>query len=351
MSKMFNTQGELNASGVKDALSQIVKYASIIEETQSANESLAGKPSFTDEQRDELIKRALSTEEGKIALGQAMANPIRRNLDYQGIGRKVLVVDPLPQGALPVYDRDIDVAAVVVSSNGTAPESRVFGDRVTVPEFEIVSNPTVRIAEVKRRRFNVIDRAQQKARQEIQAQEDANIFAALDYASDNTRGGENTVVTADANGLLAGSGFTTGHLHKAHLAQLKVQIDRWDLVTTKFLMNIVQFNDILLWSQFAPGTNGVGAMSEVDPVTMREVLQTGLYAHLWGADIMVSKIVPPSTVFGTADPEFVGVFPVRQDIEVLPADEPKQLKLGWVVNEIVGIGIVNPRGCGEIKLA
>jgi hypothetical protein len=36
--------------------------------------------------------------------------------------------------------------------------------------------------------------------------------------------------------------------------------------------------------------------------------------------------------------------PVRQDIEVLPADEPKQLKLGWVVSEIVGIGIVNPRG-------
>ena len=74
------------------------------------------------------------------------------------------------------YDRDIDVAAVVVSSNGSAPESRVWSDRVTVPEFEVVSNPTVRISEVKRRRFNVIDRAQQKARQEIQAQEDARVY-------------------------------------------------------------------------------------------------------------------------------------------------------------------------------
>jgi hypothetical protein len=45
-----------------------------------------------------------------------------------------------------------------------------------------------------------------------------------------------------------------------------------------------------------------------------------------------------------ADPEFVGVMPIRQDIEVLPADEPKQLKLGWVVSEIIGIAIVNPRG-------
>lgn len=328
---LFNTHGEVNALSGNDALEQIVKYASILQRNQSANQSLAGQPSFTEEQKDELIKRALMTQEGKIALGQAMANPIRRNLDYQGVGRRVLVVDPLPQGALPVYDRDIDVAATVISSNGAAPESRVFGDRVTVPEFEIVSNPTVRIAEVKRRRFNVIDRAQQKARQEIQAQEDANIFAALDFAGDATRGGENTAQDVADAGLL-----------KRDLSEIKVQVDRWDLVTTKFLMNIVEFNDILNWG--AGGGQAAGTGGEVDMVTQREILQTGLFAHLWGADIIVSKVVPVGTVFGVADPEFVGVMPVRQDIEVLPADEPKQLKLGWVVNEIVGIGIVNPRG-------
>jgi hypothetical protein len=326
---LFNTHGELNASNDRDALAQIVKYASIIQENQSSNSGLAGSPSFTEEQKDELIRRALMTSEGKIALGQAMANPIRRNLDFQGVGRRILVVDPLPQGALPVYDRDIDVAAVVVSSNGSAPESRVFSDRVTVPEFEIMSNPTVRIAEVKRRRFNVIDRAQQKARQEIQAQEDANIFAALDYAGDVTLGGENTAQDIGDSGVL-----------KRDLSAIKVQIDRWDLVTTKFLMNIINFNDILNWSAF----NGAGGYGEIDMVTQREILQTGLFAHLWGADLMVSKIVPVGTVIGVADPEFVGVMPIRQDIEVLPADEPKQLKLGWVVNEIIGIGIVNPRG-------
>jgi len=328
---VFNTQGEVNASNDHDALAQIVKYASIIQNNQSANQGLAGAPSFTEEQKDELIRRALMTTEGKVALGQAMANPIRRNLDYQGVGRRVLVVDPLPQGALPVYDRDIDVAAVVVSSNGSAPESRVFSDRVTVPEFEVVSNPTVRIAEVKRRRFNVIDRAQQKARQEIQAQEDANIFAALDFAGDSSLGGENAAQDIADAGLL-----------KRDLSEIKVQVDKWDLVTTKFLMNIVEFNDIL--NLGSGGGQSAGSGGEVDMVTQREILQTGLFAHLWGADLIVSKIIPVGTIFGVADPEFVGVMPVRQDIEVLPADEPKQLKLGWVVNEIIGIGIVNPRG-------
>ena len=312
--------------------SKIVKYASIIEELQPSSSAQASAPSLNDNQRDEMIKQALMTQEGKIALGQAMANPIRRNLDYQGVGRKALVVDPLPQGALPVYDRDIDVAAVVVSSNGSAPESRVFGDRVTVPEFEVVSNPTVRIAEVKRRRFNVIDRAQQKARQEIQAQEDANVFSALEFAADSDLGGENALqVLNNLN--------NPSELGKVGLLNLKRQIDRWDLVTSKYFLNINEFTDILNWES----AGGSGA-SQVDPVTQRELLQTGLYGHIFGADIVVSKIVPAGRGFACADPEFVGVMPVRQDIEVLPADEPKQLKLGWVVNEIIGIGVVNPRG-------
>lgn len=175
----------------------------------------------------------------------------------------------------------------------------------------------------------MIDRAVQKARQEIMAIEDANVFAALDAAATV----ENTAMDISDQGLL-----------KRDLAEIKVQIDRWDLVTTKFFMNIVEFNDILKWG--SGGGQGVGG-GDLDPVSQREVLQTGLYAHIWGADILVSKIVPPGTVYGCADPEFVGVLPVRQDVEVLPADEPRQLKLGWVVNEIIGLGILNPRGTAK----
>lgn len=328
---MFNNKGEMNASSLKDALQTIVKYASILEDNQPSNLGLAGQPSLSDEKRDELIARAVMTQEGKIALAQAMASPIRRNLDYHGLARRALVVDPLSQGAYPSYERDIDVAAVVISSNGSAPESRVFGDRVVIPEFEIVANPTVRIAEVKRRRFNVIDRAVQKARQEIMAQEDANVFAALDSAASV----ENTLQDIADSGLL-----------KRDLIDIKEQIDGWDLVTTKYFMNIKEFTDILRWG--SGGGQGVGG-GEVDPVTQREILQTGLYATIWGADILVSKVVPVGTVYGCADPEFVGVMPVRQDIEVMPADEPRRLQVGWVVSEIIGIGIVNPRGVAAGK--
>ena len=191
-----------------------------------------------------------------------MANPIRRNLDYHGVARRALVIDPLSQGAYPTYERDIEIAAVVISSNGTGPESRVFGDRVVVPEFELFSNPTVRTAEVRRRRFNVIDRAVQKARQEIMALEDANTFAAIDFAATQ----ENVAQDIADSGLL-----------KRDLVELKQQVDHWDLVTSKFFMNINEYSDILKWG--SGGGQGPGG-GDFDPVTMREVLQTGLYGHL-----------------------------------------------------------------------
>lgn len=39
---------------------------------------------------------------------------------------------------------------------------------------------------------------------------------------------------------------------------------------------------------------------------------------------------------------------VKKEPEVLPA-EPKQLKLGWVVSETIGVAIVNPRAVAGVK--
>ena len=92
---MFNNKGEMNAGSLKEALHTLVRYASVLEDNAPSNMGLAGQPSLSDEKRDELITRAIMTQDGKIALAQAMANPIRRNLDYHGVARRALVVDPL----------------------------------------------------------------------------------------------------------------------------------------------------------------------------------------------------------------------------------------------------------------
>lgn len=151
-----------------------------------------------------------------MALAAAMMAPIRRRLDYQGLAQKVFQIQPLPIGALPTHDTDIDISASLnldassfkhdqLKINSKGKVEKNFG-RVFMPKFEIYSNPTISITDVKRRRFNLIDRpasglrinskgktvynrrrrfaaidrAVQKARQEIMAREDAEIFKALD---------------------------------------------------------------------------------------------------------------------------------------------------------------------------
>lgn len=74
---MFNSKGELNASSVKEAVQVLAKYASILQDNEPSNIGLAGQPGLSDDKRDELVTRAIMTQEGKIALAQAMANPIR----------------------------------------------------------------------------------------------------------------------------------------------------------------------------------------------------------------------------------------------------------------------------------
>ncbi|MNB85422.1 Phage capsid family protein [compost metagenome] len=279
---------------------------------------------MTNEQKEYLIAKALETEEGRVALAQAMANPIRISLDYQGVGRKLLVVDPLPQGALPVYDKDVDAKAFVLSKRGQVPDQVIEGDRIQVPTFEIVSYPQVRFSQVKERRFNVIDRAQQRAKSDIMAVEDAEIFNLIDTAS--------TAVNPAT--------VSTGGLTREALTKAFQEVEKHDLVVTKIVMNATAFADIRSWGQ-----------NEFDPVTQHEVLQTGLFGHLWTADILISKKVPMNTVYVLADPEFVGVMPIRQDIQVIPADKPEELRLGWVIYEEIGLSVVNALAVSKITIS
>jgi len=49
--------------------------------------------------------RLLATSEGRMNLAASMIAPLRPRLDYEGLARRVFLVEPLPEGALPVYGR------------------------------------------------------------------------------------------------------------------------------------------------------------------------------------------------------------------------------------------------------
>lgn len=284
---------------------------------------MLSKTNQNDAEREILIAQALETDEGRTALAQAMVEPIRRALEYQAVGRKLLMVDELPQGALARYERDVRSVARVISRRGAVPDEIHEGEEVLVPTFEIATNPQIRLSEIKARRFYIVDRAQIKAKEAIQKEEDTNIFTAL-LASVN---GAHTVTA------------TGGALTLTALNQAFATIEAHDLTVAKIVMHAQRYADI----------RNLGK-TVFDEATQREVLTSGLFGHLWTADIHVSSRMPTNTVLLLAPADYVGAFPVRQDITVLPADDPKKLRLGWVIYEEIGIVVINDYAVARVNV-
>jgi hypothetical protein len=59
--------------------------------------------------RDRIISEYISTAEGRRTLAASMVAPLRRPLDYSSIARRTFMVEQLPDGALPIYDKDPQV--------------------------------------------------------------------------------------------------------------------------------------------------------------------------------------------------------------------------------------------------
>jgi hypothetical protein len=72
----FNSKGELNASSHSEVMQLITKLASVFQDGASSSQGFSGAPSISSEMRDDLVTRAMMTQDGKVALAQAMANPI-----------------------------------------------------------------------------------------------------------------------------------------------------------------------------------------------------------------------------------------------------------------------------------
>jgi len=275
------------------------------------------------QKREMIIAQSLESPQGRVALAQAMVEPIRRALEYQAVGRKLLMVDELPQGAYARYEKDVRALAFVLSRRGATPDMIVEGEEILVPTFEIATHPTVRLSEVKARRFFIVDRAQIKAKEAIQKVEDSEIFTVINQAID----ADHTVVT------------TGGALTITALNQAFSTVEQHDLTVGKVVCHAFRYADIRNWGK-----------TVYDEATTKQVLTTGLFGHIWTADIHVSSRMPVDTVFVLAPAEYLGAFPIRQDITVLPADDPKKLRLGWVIYEEVGIVVINNYAAAKVTV-
>lgn len=268
--------------------------------------------------KSEIIAKFIRTAAGRQRLAVSMIQPLRRRRDYTSVGRKAFFVEQLPDGALPIYDKDPNVTAYVVGEEGENIVAVAKPKRVLFPLFEIASNPEIQLTEIKQRRFDLVERSVDLAKSEIQAEEDRKVFAVMDaLAADPTN--PNPIIPV------------TGNLTANALADAFANVERTDVRVATVFLNAKDYADLRKWDR-----------DTLDIETQAVLLKTGLMATLWGAKLMVSRIVPEGTVYVCGEPEFFGRIPVRTELTVLSADDPKNRLIGFSIFEQLGIGCYNP---------
>jgi HK97 family phage major capsid protein len=270
-----------------------------------------------------LIEANIGSTTGRSKLAASMTQPLRLRRDYTAVGRKTFLVEDLPDGALPIYDKDPEVTAYVIGEEGQNILAVQKPRRVIFPLFEIAANPMIPLTQIKERRYDLIERAQDKAAAQIQAAEDDRVFAILDALAtngfDSVPGGTNPDIPVVAP------------LSASAIADAFASIERHDLRVARIFMNATDYADIRKFGD-----------NILDRETQRDLLKTGLMGEIYGAQIIVSRLVPAGTVHICGEPEMFGRIPVRTELTVLSADDPIQRQIGFSVFENLGIGAYNP---------
>jgi hypothetical protein len=268
--------------------------------------------------KQEIISQHIRTAAGRQRLAASMIQPLRRRRDYTSVGRKAFYVESLPDGALPIYDKDPNITAYVIGEEGENIVAVAKPKRVLFPLFEIASNPEIQLTEIKQRRFDLIERSVDLGKAEIQAEEDRKVFAVMDALSADPTNPNPPIPV-------------TGNLTANALADAFANIERTDIRVATVFLNAKDYADLRKWDR-----------DTLDIETQAILLKTGLMATLWGAKLMVSRIVPEGTVYCCGEAEFFGRMPVRTELTVLSADDPKNRLIGFSMFEQLGIGAYNP---------
>lgn len=257
------------------------------------------------------LQAAMKTPTGLHKIAANLASPVRKYLDYIGVVRRFMVSEGWPDGMPIIYDGDIEeFTAVKIGANGTTRIIEIEVERTTLEEFEIVVRPKVPYAELYKRLYQVMKRVKERLEQGMALREDLYGFSLIETASQQV----NTTVVIST------------YLTKDALAQAFTQVERHRLRVKSILMSPYGIQGIRRW-QYA----------DIDNVAREEIRKSGYLGSLWDADIFINDQVTSGTFYILAEPEFSAWMPIRRDVDVIPADDPDNLLLGFVGYELLAM--------------
>jgi len=326
-SKAFDNEGQLNAGSKEEALRMI---AGLLEQAADGSFDVGFAPtaSYGIEEGEQLVRQAFANPNSpEFAMaGQALVNPIKEVIDYESVTSKLWTPRTVKQGEVIRYDKDPFVVAHVIAEDGQTPESQVEGQYVYPPEFEVASFATIELRDQYRAQFDILARAQDRARQAMEYQQDL--------------AGVN-LLQAGGNQVNATTFFAV--LNLGALESLRYQIERHRLVCAAYLINRQEVSDLV---------NTVS--TQVDPVTQREFVMAGYIGSILNSMIITTagtnryptSLLEPGDVVAVTSPEYLGGMAQRAELNSEPVNQFHQGKArrGWFWWKMMALALINPAG-------
>jgi hypothetical protein len=326
--RMFDTKGEVNAYDKKDVLQQVAHLLNDVTKKNASSLQMvrtSSKVEASFEQQRRALTAAIQDPSGRgfHRIGQELSLPIKAILDYEGFARRIFMPRKLGQAELFRIPKDVRAVAYIIGQDGQTPESRIKTNYITPEEFKITSFAPVDIVDIYQANFDILERAQDTARQEIELQEDKAAINALDAASTAI----NTETTFSTLGIGA-------------FEDVRYQVERHRLMVEQFLINRSELSDIVKTMS-----------SAVDPVTERELLLSGYIGNIMNAQILtaagtgVQEVIPSGTFYACTSPEYLGVMGERIELFSEPYNKYAlgETVKGWMFTEMVGFGLPDGR--------
>ena len=307
-------------------------------------------------EREAALNAMYASPNGLQKIAAVMLNPIIRDLLHEGRGRQCLAVDKLQQGMDATYDSDVSAKACVCSADGVPQVSVIESGRFIVPTFPIGVQASIKWVESNYRKFDMINRTQERAKSALQSVEDKRIFDLIDFASTQHYHKPNTVDAPYET-------IEAGRVTLLDIAKHKAMLEKGRVPAQKLVMTPTRAVDVeLLYN----GTTAQGPLFL--PQTSEANVNKGLGKGILGLDILtvpdgdtVTRVIDGKEVINDLSilsdnafyilgrPEMVGIMTIRQDVQVETQKWVKDFEDIFAIYEIVGFGVRYAKG--QIKVA
>lgn len=298
---------------------------------------------------EQRLSRLVASPGGIQKIAQQMLSPLKRDLLYEGRIRQIFQTYKLALGEEAVFDADVDVPAASIAVHGLPEQTFVQSDRIRCETSPIAVKPLVRWNESNFRKFDILNRTQERAKSSVQFVEDSRGYALIKFASGLTNQGSSFVAGTNNPTIIAD---TSGRSSQDKITEAIVTLRSKLLPASKIWVNPFRTKDYMLFNTVGGGVAAAnGGFGIFAPNFQEQLLKAGRVGALWGVEVAESIVVPSAEVFVLAPSDYLGVLAVRTDISVETLKDPNQFADVFAIWEDVGFVIRFAKGIVRIDIS